>query len=154
MNKNSGFTIMELMVAIAIVGILSAVAVPNMIAWRNNMQFNSAVRMVKVSIEGTRMAAIRSNMPAHMEFTVGGDSFDTVRWDPIANAFAPPVTIQLPPGTILAGSTLGGNRLQFNGRGMPTNAFGGTLRIENTTGSLCRRIIVANLGSSRIDDCP
>lgn len=154
MKNNSGFTIMELMVAIAIIGILSGIAIPNMIAWRNNMQFNSAVRMVKISIEDTRMAAIRANMPARMEFTVGGDSFDTVRWDPIANAFAAPVTIQLPPGTILAGSTLGGNRLQFNSNGMLNNAFGGTLRIENTTGSLCRRIVVANLGSSRIEDCP
>ena len=154
MKNNSGFTIMELLTAIAIVGILSAVAVPNMIAWRNNMQFNSAVRTVKISIERARMAAIRANMPSRLEFTVGGDSFDVIRWDMVANAFAAPVTVQLPPGTILAGSTFIGNQLRFNGNGMPTTLFGGTLRIENSTGSLCSRVVVASLGSSRIEVCP
>ena len=154
MKNNSGFTIMELLTAIAIVGILSAIAIPNMISWRNNMQFNSAVRTVKISIDRARMAAIRANMPARLDFNVGGDSFDLVRWDVVANNFAAPVTIQLPPGTTLTGSTFVGNQLRFNGNGMPVNLFGGSLRIENSTGSLCNRIVVASLGSSRIDVCP
>lgn len=150
MNKNFGFTIMELMVAIAIMGILSAVAIPNMIAWRNNMQFNSAVRMVKISIEGTRMDAIKANMPSRLDFFVGGDTFDSVKWDPAANAGAAPVTHQLPPGVTLTNSTFAGDQLQFNSRGMANN---GTVTLRSS-GGLCRQIRVALVGSSRILDCP
>lgn len=154
MKKNSGFTLLEMLTVIAIIGILLAIAVPNTIQWRDTMQFNSAVRQVKISIEETRMAAIRSNMPARIDFTDGGNSYNTVRWDVSANSPATPETVQLPPGTILASSSFGSDRLQFNGNGMIHNAFGGTLEIKNRSGSLCRQIVIANLGSSRIQACP
>lgn len=154
MKNNFGFTLMELMVTIAIVAILSAVAVPNMIRWRNNMQFNSGVRQMKIAIEDTRMEAIKANMPSRMVFTDGGTTFDSEKWDSAANAFAPPQTHQLPTGVRLANSNFTADELRFDGRGMPNTLLGGTLRIENTDGSMCRRIIVASVGTSRIDECP
>jgi prepilin-type N-terminal cleavage/methylation domain-containing protein len=153
MTKQTGLTLMELMIIIAIIGILSAIAVPNMISWRSNAQFSSAVRMVKIAIEDTRMTAIKTNMNAKMEFTDGSDSFDTARWDFSSNAYAAPVTIKLPPGTIIADLQFSsGDRLEFNGRGLTTSF--GNLHIENTSGSLCRKIVVSKLGSSRIESCP
>lgn len=154
MKNNAGFTLMELMVTIAIIGIMSAIAVPNMITWRNSMQFNSAVRQVKISIEQTRMDAIKANMPSRIDFIDGSNTFNTVRWDPTANAFAAPNTHQLPPGVILANSNFANDQLRFSSRGMPANVIGGTLRLQNTSGSLCRLIVIANVGTSRIADCP
>lgn len=155
MRVKNGFTFIELMTTIAVIGILSAIAVPNMISWRNNMQFNSAVRMVKSAIEGARMNAIKSNMPARLGFTDGGDTFIIEKWDMAANNFVvPPEIHQLPPGVILADSNFNLDQLQFNSRGMPLNAIPGTLRLENDAGDLCRRIVVASVGSSRIADCP
>lgn len=100
------------------------------------------------------MTAIKSNMPARLDFIDGGDTFDAVRWDISANAFAAPETFQLPPGAILANSNFAGDQLQFNSRGMPNNAIPGTLRLENDSGSLCRLIVIASTGSARIADCP
>jgi hypothetical protein len=114
------------------------------------MQFNSAVRTVKISIEGTRMNALRTNMPSRLEFNVGGDTFNSVRWDQAAGAETT-VTHQLPPGTTLSGSTLAGNQLRFDSRGMSNTM--GTLTIQNGSG-LCRQIAVAMTGSSRIQNCP
>ena len=146
MKNNSGFTLMELMVAIAVVAILSAIAVPNMISWRNNAQFNSAVRQVKIALEETRMDAIKANMPSRMDFNIGGDSFDRVKWDSGANAFAAPVTRELPPGTTITGSTFAGNQVQFSSRGMANN---GTVTLQGSAGQT-RQIIVAITGTTRI----
>jgi type IV fimbrial biogenesis protein FimT len=151
MNNNFGFTLIELMVAIGILGIISAAAVPNMISWRNNMQFNSAVRMVKISIEDTRMDAIKANMRSRLDFTVGGDTFDSVKWDHTTDTEATPVTHQLPPGIILDKSTVGSNKLIFDPRGMVKQY--GTLTIKNVSANTCMAVVIAMTGSSRIEKC-
>lgn len=147
MKNNFGFTLMELMITIAIVGILSAVAVPNMIAWRNNAQFNSGVRQVKIAIEETRMDAIKTNMPSRMDFDVNGNSFDRVKWDLTANTYGTPVTHTLPPGVTISGSTFGADELEFSPRGMAIN---GRVILQGSAGQT-RQVVVALTGSSRIE---
>jgi Tfp pilus assembly protein FimT len=136
---------MELMVAIAIIGILAAIAIPNAISWRNNSQFNAAVRQVKASIENTRMFAIKSNLPADVLFVDGANTYSTRRWDRVAGAVGGATLQQLPPGVTVT-STFGGGQLRFNNRGMANN---GTVTIQHANG-LNNQIIVAITGTCRI----
>ena len=138
MKNNFGFTLMELMIAIAIVAILSAVAVPNMIAWRNNAQFNSGVRQVKIAIEETRMDAIKTNMPSRIDFK--GNSFDRVKGDTTVQSH------ELPPGVTISSSTFADDQVQFSSRGMANN---GTVTIQGSAGQT-RDIVVAITGTSKI----
>ena len=146
-QSNAAFSLMEVMVVIAIIGILSAVAIPNMIAWRATAQYSAAVRMVKSAIDETRMKAIKSNMPARVDFVVGNRTFNTLEWDIAANAYAAPVSHQLPVGTIISASTFGGAQLEFNSRGMANNVGSVTIQDSNGRNS---NIVVNIVGTSRI----
>ena len=142
-----GFSLMELMVTISIIGLLAAVAIPNMIAWRNNTQFNAAVREVKLAIEGVRMGAIKTNLPATITF-FNNNSF-TTRTQTITAAGPGAARVnnhQVGPNIII-NSNFGGNQLTFTNRGMP--AAIGTVTVTHANG-LAANIVVAITGNSRI----
>lgn len=149
MNRDSGFSMMELMVSIALIAVLTSIATPNVIAWRNNAQFNSAVRQVKTNIEGMRMFAIKNNLRAAVAFTDGVNSFATITWDRATGAPGAPNTYQLAPD-IMVSSNFTGDQLIFNNRGMvATIPPNGTVTVQNA-GGLTRQIVVSLLGSSRV----
>ena len=145
-NNRFGFSLMELMVTIAVIGVLAAIAIPNALSWRTNSQFNAGIREVKSAIENTRMAAIKTNMATNVTFN-GTRTFQTQTRSIIAGAAVlnPPVNHQLPTG-VTANANNGGV-LTFNNRGMAN--LGGTVTVQHTNGSN-RQVVVAVTGTSRI----
>jgi len=61
MGKNSGFTLIELMVTIAIIAIVSAIAIPGYMSWLPNYRLRSAVLDLEGNIQWTRLQAIKRN---------------------------------------------------------------------------------------------
>lgn len=152
MNKRAGFTLMELMMVIAIIGILVAIVIPSGLSWRRNAQFNSAVREVKANIDRMRMFAIKSNAQADLVFVDNTSTFNTVKRTRVAGALvAVPQAHQLPAGITLT-STFTNDQLNFNNRGMAFNAgvpnFG-TVTINGPSG-LTSLITVSLAGSSQV----
>jgi type IV fimbrial biogenesis protein FimT len=75
--KASGFTIVELMIGLAIVAILVFNAIPSYTAWIQNTKIRNAAESVSNGLQLARAEAIRRN--ASVQFELGADSGWTVR---------------------------------------------------------------------------
>lgn len=60
-SKDLGFTLIESLIVVAIVGILLAIGIPSFIAAQNNARLNQATEMVVASLQQAQRAAIRQN---------------------------------------------------------------------------------------------
>ena len=61
MRKDSGFTLIELIVIIAIVAIFAAIAVPNFLSYMPKYRLNGAARQVMGDLMAARMKAVKLN---------------------------------------------------------------------------------------------
>lgn len=67
-QRASGFTILELMVAIGIAMVVLGIAVPSLMTWMPTLRLSSAARQVATDLQVARMKAISQNTKFQMSF--------------------------------------------------------------------------------------
>ena len=124
MLKNDGFTLIEICVVIAIIGIISAIAVPNMISWREDAKLRDAAFNLRSDLELAKFRAIRENSSVPLNFTANSYTFnfsgDASR------------TRQLPAGVVIDLSHNPPPPNQFGGRGIPDAS--GDIKLDASNG--------------------
>jgi len=60
-QHNDGFTLIEMMIVIAIIAISASMAVPNMMLWFDNLSVKSAARDLYSAMQEARMIAVKQN---------------------------------------------------------------------------------------------
>ncbi len=77
-HKNQGFTLLEILVALAIAGILAALTGPNLSAWLNGNKVKEATDSIQLALEDAQRQAIRLGRNCTIKFTNGTGNNPTV----------------------------------------------------------------------------
>jgi prepilin-type N-terminal cleavage/methylation domain-containing protein len=77
-HKNQGFTLLEILVALAITGILAALTGPNLSAWLNRNEVQQATDAIQLALEDAQRQAIRRGKSCTIKFTNGTGNNPTV----------------------------------------------------------------------------
>ena len=75
MRKKSGFTIIELIIVIAVLGILTAVGVPNFLSWLPKYRLKSATRDLYSNMQLAKLSAIKNNADWAIVFNKAADQY-------------------------------------------------------------------------------
>ncbi len=104
MRKDKGFTLVEMMVVIAIMAIVSAIAIPNIYSFSAGMKRRAASSALYSTLHKTRMYAIRQpDIQWKVEFTASTYKVVSSDGKNIVTNFAeyPGINIAIPPGTVV-----------------------------------------------------
>ena len=86
-KRESGFTLVEILVTFAIIAILSAIAVPGFSRWIPNYRLKSAARDVVSNFQLAKLTAIKKGINCTITFnkTIGGTAYDYVVYEDANN---------------------------------------------------------------------
>ncbi len=73
-----GFSLMELMVVLGVITIMSAIALPRVVEWRENARLKSAARDLYSSLQKARLLAVKTNREYAIEFDTNLNSYTLV----------------------------------------------------------------------------
>ncbi|HEU0009658.1 MAG TPA: prepilin-type N-terminal cleavage/methylation domain-containing protein [Verrucomicrobiae bacterium] len=110
-NRKSGFTLVEIMIVVAIIGLLAAIAIPNFVKARENAQKNACIANLK-QIDGAKATWALEQKKGNTDIPPNTDLFGSanyIRDEPTCPATGgayPMVQVQVKQ-TCPTGTTLG-----------------------------------------------
>lgn len=158
-KKNSGFTLMEVMVVIGIIGITAAIAIPNILSYLPKHRLNGGARDVYSAMQYARLRAVKEKTPVSISFNTGANSFRVFTDEVLTNGVFEAGETELKAGnmpgdvnmTSAAFSTPGtwpGNATGFNARGLPSQSVIGSVQLQSTSQNLMFKEIRMRISGS------
>jgi type IV fimbrial biogenesis protein FimT len=75
LQKSSGFTLIELMIAIGIISILASIAVPAVMNWLPDYRLKAAARDLYSNLQSTKLNAVKSNNDWAVVFDIANNQY-------------------------------------------------------------------------------
>lgn len=160
MRKDTGFTIIELLVVICIIAIVLAITVPAYLTYIPTYRLNSAVEELQGSMQTARVKAIKEATWVCVSVNTGtetctvfldnggADGSGTAGNKAQDGTEATIKTLTMPRSIDIYDVTFSGNVAQFNSRGLPTNT--GSIRLRNGPQGRYRAVFVSIAGMPAI----
>ncbi|MEE3330801.1 MAG: prepilin-type N-terminal cleavage/methylation domain-containing protein [Myxococcota bacterium] len=92
-RTEAGFTLLEVVIAVAIMGVLVAISVPSFTAWRSNLEARSSARAMADVLNAARSNAIRSSTPQIVYLRIAGVGTTDPNGTELLDASAQPVEV-------------------------------------------------------------
>jgi type IV fimbrial biogenesis protein FimT len=153
LKQSDGFTLVELIVIIAIILVISSIAVPSLISWRTESKIRGAIINLRGDMELARARSIKENLQVTIDFSSTGysiyiDEDEDETMDSgeqlIRNVdFIGGVSIDL------AATSFASDKTWYNSRGLPQNL--GRVVLKSTGGTLRRISMTTLLGQITIE---
>ncbi len=154
MLRNKGFTLIELMIVIAMFGVLSAIITPSFLSWRDRSKVRGDATELRAVFESAKLRAIKHNTNAVVVFpdTTSYQAFVDTNGNGALDAGEDVIlTRTLSPGVTMTTITFVGNDMAFNSRGM-ANGPNSTGRVIMTSpGGKSYEVVVSSFGRVRMD---
>jgi type IV fimbrial biogenesis protein FimT len=152
-GNSKGFSLIEVIVTIAVIGIIAAIAVPNMIGWRGERQLQGSARNFAADVQLARLKSIRESENVVVEVDDVADSYQMyldanknqtfdVGEDVIRN-------VGCPVGVSINSVTIPGNLTSLDPRGRSSTT--GDVVFQNIAGTM-KTISINILGSVSITE--
>ncbi len=149
-GRAGGFTFVEILVALGIIGILAAIAIPNWSTLLPNYALNSAARQVQSELQKAKSRAVSENAKYQLVFSTTDYSYSIQRDACTGSSWqSTGENKPLPDGITLAGTS--DTTLGFTCRGTSSDTTNKTVKLCNIK-SKGKNVVLGTLGRVQIDD--
>jgi prepilin-type N-terminal cleavage/methylation domain-containing protein len=127
-----GFSLIELLIAMALVAIVATISVPQFQRYSTNADLKTAAREVAADIFNTKQAAIGGNLNVYrLTFSVASNNYSLSRIDSGVTLWTKPLT-SFGSGLLINNVTFGASVIAFDKRG---TSSAGSVTLANKIGS-------------------
>ncbi len=146
--SRDGFTLMEVMIAVAVIVVLSAIAIPASHQWIHNAEYRATARSLVNILRETRSKAIAANLEHKVEFESVNRRYRVIRGNRASNSVDWSTVVYdwtVFPEGVRVTSNVGAIHMNTNG-----TANGGTISIQDDEMRTRYEVRVARTGRIRI----